>query len=484
MLICWSIILRLLGIFVIGVSVTQFVPLILALLDGDASRWSLIGSIGLGFAVGGAAWMLIRPPEHELTRREGMLFVALAWLVSVTFGALPFAFSPWFAGFTDACFESMSGFTTTGATVIGNVEGLPRSLLLWRAMTHWLGGMGIIVLAIAVLPLLGTGGMELYRAEFSGARSEKLKPRVAETALALWRIYVALTLGEYVLLRWAGMGPFDAVCHAFATLATGGFSTRNASIEAYQSPQIEYIVVVFMVLAGINFTLHYRFMVERRFRAVLWDPEILAYLGVLAVATVALTVPLVWVSRLPLEQSFRLALFQAASLQTTTGFSSADFEQWTPAATFMLLLLMMIGGCTGSTAGGMKVARIVMLVKVVGREFRRMAEKRAVFAIRFGGRAVSENTISNVLNLVYLAFLLCFVACLVLTATGLDLVTSFSAVLACMFNIGPGLGLVGPTENYGHLDSLVKWTLIICMLAGRLEFYTLLVLVTPAFWRK
>lgn len=484
MLICWSIILRLLGIFVIGVSVTQFIPLILAFVDGDASRWALIGSMVVGFAVGGAAWLLIRPPEHELTRREGVLFVALAWVVSVAFGALPFAFSPWFTGFTDAYFESMSGFTTTGATVVGNVEGLPRSLLLWRAMTHWLGGMGIIVLAIAVLPLLGTGGMELYRAEFSGARSEKLKPRVAETALALWKIYVALTLAEYLLLRWAGMGPFDAVCHAFATLATGGFSTRNASIEAYQSPQLEYIVVVFMVLAGINFTLHYRFMVERRFRAVLRDPEILVYLGILAVSTLVLMIPLVWVSELPLEQSFRLALFQAASIQTTTGFSSTDFELWMPAATFILLLLMMIGGCTGSTAGGMKVARIVMLVKVVGREFRKMAEKRGVFAIRFGGRAVSENTISNVLNLVYLAFLLCFAACLVLTATGVDLVTSFSAVLACMFNIGPGLGLVGPTENYGHLGGLAKWTLIVCMLAGRLEFYTLLVLVMPAFWRK
>ncbi len=484
MLIYWPIIVRLLGIFALGVSATQLIPLALALLDGDGSAWGLTASVLLGFAAGGAACGLVRNADHELTRREGVLFVALAWLVSVGFGALPFVFSPAFGGFTDAYFESMSGFTTTGATVVGNVEGLPRSLLLWRAMTHWLGGMGIIVLAIAVLPLLGTGGMELYRAEFSGARSEKLKPRVAETALALWRIYVALTLAEYVLLRWAGMGPFDAVCHTFATVATGGFSTRNLSIEAYQSPQIEYIVVVFMILAGINFTLHYRFLVERRVQAVLRDPEIVSYLGVLAASTLALTVPLAWVSGLPLGESFRLALFQAASIQTTTGFSSANFELWTPGATFILLLLMMIGGCTGSTAGGMKVARIVMLVKVVAREFKRMAEKRGVFAIRFGGRAVSENTVSNVLNLVYLAFLLCVAACLVLTATGLDLVTAFSAVIACMFNIGPGLGLVGPAENYGHLAAPAKWTLVFCMLAGRLEFYTLLVVVTPTFWRK
>lgn len=484
MVIYWPIILRLLGFVVLGVSAAQIIPWLLAWADGDSGAWPLAISVLAGLLVGGSVCLLIRPADHELTRREGVLFVAAAWVFAVLWGAIPYGISAHFPGWTDAVFESMSGFTTTGATILSDVEAVPRSLLLWRAMTHWLGGMGIIVLFIAVLPLLGTGGMELYRAEFSGAKSEKLKPRVAETALSLWKIYVALTAGEYLLLRWAGLGPFDAVCHAFATLATGGFSTRNQSIEAYQSPAVEYIVIVFMILAGVNFTLHYRLFVERKVRSFLRDSEVRAYLGCLAAATAALAVPLAATSDYSIEKSIRLAMFQAVSIQTTTGFSSTDFELWTPFATFVLLLLMLLGGSTGSTAGGMKMARIVMLGKIIAREFRRMVEKRGVFAVRFGGRPVPEHVLSNVLNLVYLAFLLCFAGSLILTATGLDLVTAFTAVVASMFNIGPGLGLVGPTENYGHLDLIAKWTLIVMMLAGRLEFYTVLVIFTPMFWRK
>jgi trk system potassium uptake protein TrkH len=444
----------------------------------------LAASSGSGVVLGGIVCLSLRPGEHELTRREGILFVALAWSAAVFWGALPYALSPDFPSWTDAVFESMSGFTTTGATILSDVESVPRSLLLWRALTHWLGGMGIIVLFIAVLPLLGTGGMELYRAEFSGAKSEKLKPRVAETAMSLWKIYVSLTLAQYLLLRVAGMGPFDAVCHAFATLATGGFSTRNLSIESFQSPAIEYVVILFMILAGINFTMHFRLFVERKVKSFFLDSEVRVYLLVLAAAAGCLALPLMVGSDMPVEKAVRLALFQAASIQTTTGFSSADFEQWVPFATYVLILLMILGGSTGSTAGGMKVARIVMLAKIVVREFRRMVEKRGVFAVRFGGRPVPEHVLSSVLNLVYLSLLLCFAGCLILTATGLDLVTAFSAVLAGMFNIGPGLGTVGPTENFGHFSGVAKWTLTFLMLAGRLEFYTVLVVLTPMFWRR
>jgi trk system potassium uptake protein TrkH len=474
----------LLGYFVLGVTAFLTLPLGLALWEGDEGVTSLLIALVSGLAAGGLGGFLFRPKPHEINRREGILFVVLAWVVLVTLGALPYFFSPFFPGFTDAFFESISGFTTTGATILIDIEGLPRSLLLWRALTHWFGGMGIIVLGIAVLPLLGTGGMELYRAEFSGAHSEKLKPRIAETALALWKIYVAFTLAEYVALRWAGMTSFDAVCHAFATMATGGFSTKAASIESFQSPAIEYVIVIFMILAGINFTQHYRLFVERQGRTFLKDPEIRYYLLTIVLAVVAVSASLLVYTTVSVPDAFRQSLFQVVSIITTTGFSSVDFELWPAFGTFVLLVLMFIGGCTGSTAGGMKTARIVMLLNVVGREFKRMVERRGVFAVRFGGKAVSENTVASVLNLVYLAFIINFAACLTLTAAGVDLMTAFSAVAAAMFNIGPGLGSVGPAENYAHLPSLVKWVLSFCMLAGRLEFYTVFVIFTPMFWRK
>ncbi len=467
-----------------GVAGSLIAPLLFALIEGDSGVYPVLFSMLIGGALGAGAAFLPRSDPHEINRREGILLVALAWVAAAALGGLPYFFSSYVGGFTDAFFESMSGFTTTGATILTDIEAVPHSLLLWRAMTHWLGGMGIILLGIAILPLIGTGGMELYRAEFSGARSEKLRPRIAETALSLWKIYVALTLSEYIALRFAGMTSFDAVCHSFATMATGGFSTRGLSIEAFQSPAIEYIVIVFMLLAGINFTQHYRLFVERKPWSFLGDSEIRAYGFITVAATGAVMLAIAPGSTWSLETSFRQALFQVVSIMTTTGFSSTNFARWVPVATFVLLMLMFIGGCTGSTAGGMKVARIVLLLKVIGREFRKMAEKRAVFAIRLQGRAIRETTIASVLNLVYLAFIINFSACLILTASGLDLVTAFSAVSAAMFNIGPGLGTVGPVDNYAHIPALSKWTLSFCMLAGRLEYYTVLVVVTPMFWRK
>lgn len=484
-MISWPTILQLLGFFLLGVTVCLIFPLGLAVFEGDTGILPLLLSLGLGLLAGGSTWFFLNPEPHEINRREGVLFVVLAWVGAAALGAFPYYFSPYIETFADAFFESISGFTTTGATILTDIESLPRSLLLWRAMTHWLGGMGIIVLGIAILPLLGTGGMELYRAEFSGARSEKLTPRIAETATALWKIYVTFTLAEYLALRLAGMSSFEAVCHSFATMATGGFSTRGISIEAFHSPTIEYIIIAFMMIAGINFTQHYRLLIMRKPVPFFKDPETRTFGLVVLAAGAAITVSLLLTgSSGSLESVVRRSLFQVVSIVTTTGFSSADFELWAPFAQFVLLVLMFIGGCTGSTAGGMKVARISMLLKVVGREFRRITERRGIFAVRFGGKAISENTLSSVLNLVYLAFVINFAACLILTATGLDLMTAFSAVAASMFNIGPGLGKVGPSENYSHLPIVAKWTLSFAMLAGRLEFYTVLVILTPMFWRK
>jgi trk system potassium uptake protein TrkH len=479
----WPSISRFLAYVVLAEAAAQLLPLGLALFARDPGTKPLLVSIVASAAAGGILFAVSRRPVEELNRKEGILLVVSSWVAMCGFGAVPFYLSPHFPTLSDAIFESVSGFTTTGATALSAVENLPDSLQLWRCFSHWVGGLGIIVLGVAVLPLIGVGGMELYRAEFSGATSEKLTPRIAETAAAMWKIYIALTLAHYAALRVAGMGAFEAVCHSWSTMGTGGFSTRNLSIEAFHSAAVETVIIIFMLLAGINFTLHYRLFVERRPRRFFTDLELGAYLAIIGVAALGMAVILAVNSDLGYAQALRAALFQAASMSTSTGYSSANFELWPPFAQLTLLALMFAGGCTGSTAGGLKTARIVLLEKVVGREFRRMLERRGVFAVRFGG-PVSEPTIQGLLNLVYLAFLVNFAASLVLTAFGVDVLTAISAVAACMFNVGPGLGAVGPYDNFGHLPALAKWALSFCMLAGRLEFYTFLVLFAPQFWRK
>lgn len=473
-----------LGKFLLGLAAFMLIPLAYGLLAGGDDPRPLVYSFVVTAGAGAVVLFTAGPARGELSPREGFVLAASVWIGAFIFGALPFWLSPQFPTFTDAFFESTSGFTTTGATVLANVEALGPSIQLWRCGMHWVGGMGILLLVIAVLPLLGAGGVHLYRAEFSGATSEKLKPRVTETALSLWRIYVALTLVEYLALRLAGMGSFDAICHSFSTVATGGFSTRTASIGAFGSPLIEGIVIVFMILGGLNFTRQYRVWVEHRPRGFFRDAEVRAYLLFLAAGTVLAAVWLMAGSGYEPVRALRSAAFHVTAVMTTTGFVTEDFALWAPFAQLLLLALMFVGGSTGSTAGGLKVARIVVLFKVVGRELKRLIERRGVFAIRLGAQVVPETIIQNALNIVYLAFLVNFTAALLLAATGLDLLTAISAVAACMFNIGPGLGAVGPFAHYGHLPLFAKWVLAFCMFAGRLEFYTVLVLCTPAFWRK
>jgi trk system potassium uptake protein TrkH len=455
---------------------------------GLVTRGPGLASLGLGFGATLACGLLLRSllpkPEKDLSQREALLLVVVAWFAISFFGALPFLWSPHFSGLTDAFFESASGFTTTGATILTDVEVLPHPLQLWRCFTHWLGGMGIVLLGLAVLPLVGHGGMALYRAEFSGAKSEKLKPRLAETALSLWKLYLAYTVAEFLALRLVGLDAFDAVCHSFSTLGTGGFSTRTASVGAFHSPAVEWVIVVFMMLAGISFVQHYRLIVERRPLAFFRDFEVRAFL-LIAVSSVALIVPtLIGYGGYSPARAVRAASFQVASILSTTGFSTEDFERWYPLAHVVLLGLMFVGGCTGSTAGGVKVSRVVLLARVVGREFRRMVERHGVFTVRLGGRVVPEATVQSLLSLVYLSLLVLAVGALALAAQGVDILTSIAAVVACMFNIGPGFGSVGPAESYAHLPAIAKWMLTLCMIAGRLEFYTLLVILTPAFWRK
>lgn len=422
--------------------------------------------------------------RRDLLRREGILLVSLSWLVICVFGALPFHFSTSYPTFTDALFESTSGFTTTGATVITDIDGLSRPLHLWRCFSHWLGGMGIVLLGVAILPLLGQGGNALYRAEFSGAASERMRPRIVESARALWRLYVLFTLAEIVLLKLAGMDLFEAVCHAFSTLGTGGFSTRTASLAGFNSPLIEYIVILFMFLAGVSFIQHYRFWIEHKPAAVFRDYEFRAYFVLALGVSAVIAVLLGSTHEMSAEVAIRTSLFQVVSIISTTGFVTADYGLWPPVLQLLMLMLMFSGGCTGSTAGGLKISRMVLMLHVVQRDFRRLAEPQGVFRIRAGDEVLPELAVTGLLNLVFLAMIVMLVASLLVSATGLDIVSAASSVIACQFNIGPGLGAVGPMSNFGELSPFAKWVLTFCMIAGRLEFYTFLMLFTRVFWSR
>jgi trk system potassium uptake protein TrkH len=479
-----DLLLHIVGQFLAMLAASMLVPLGVAVATRDSGLFPIGMSVLLTSVAAALLVLTSKRRSGELSLREGLLVVVALWVAVSAFGCLPFYLSPHFPSLADAFFESMSGFSTTGATVLDKVEVLPPSLHFWRCFTHWLGGMGIVVLGIAILPLLGVGGMHMYRAEFSGARSEKLTPRIAETAAALWKIYVALTLAEYIALRLAGMSTFEAILHSFSTLGTGGFSNRTASVGGFNSPAIEYIVILFMILGGVNFAMQYRLFVERRAQRFFGDIEIRAYFGVIAAATVAVTASLIVNTAYSFENGLRTALFQVSSIMTTTGFVTADFEQWSSFSQLTLLALMFIGGCTGSTAGGLKIMRIVLLMRIVGREFKRIVHRRGVFAVRLGEQVIPESAVQGLLNMVYLGFLINFSACLVIAATGVDILTCISAVASCMFNVGPALGAAGPAEHYGHLPALAKWVLSACMLAGRLEFYTAVVVLTPTFWRR
>jgi trk system potassium uptake protein TrkH len=475
----------LLGQFIIALAAVMLVPLCYGVLTGDGELRALTLSAVITAAVGGFLMALShRRPAREIKQREGILVVVLTWMCICFFGCLPFYFSPWFPNLTDAFFESASGFTTTGATVLEQVEMLSRPIQLWRCFSHWLGGMGIVLLGLAILPLVGQGGMYLYRAEFSGAKSQRLTPRVLETTKALWKIYILLTLLEILALWLAGMDGFEAVCQSFSTLGTGGFSTRTASIAGFDSALIEYIIIIFMLLSGMSFILHYRLWIERQPRSLWSDYELRGYLLLLLGATAIIASVLLWKNHMGGEQAFRAALFQVTSIITTTGFVTDDYAAWYPLCQLTLFMLMFVGGCTGSTAGGIKVARVLFLSRVVDREFRRMAEPQGVFTIRLGGETTPEPAVNGLLNLVYLSWLVIIFAWMLLTALGVDLLTSLSAVVACVFNVGPGLGGVGPLNTYEQLPDMAKWILSLCMIAGRLEFYTLLVILTRPFWQR
>jgi trk system potassium uptake protein TrkH len=480
----WYYVMRSVGAISVCISLTMLLPLAFALYYDDGSARPLIQSMALALSVGSAVFLFFRRfNQPHMSHRNAIAIVTFGWIAATVIGALPFLLSGTFDTFTDCIFESISGFSTTGSSVLADIERVPRGILMWRSLTHWLGGMGIIVLSLAILPFLGMGGMQLYRAEAPGPSPDKLTPRIRDTASALWKVYLVFTFAMIVLLMFGGMDIFDAICHTFGTLATGGFSTRNLSIAYYNSAYIDAVITIFMLLAGINFSLHYQ-MLSGKPRFMFTDPELRFFLSVVSVLILVTTFSLYQTSYPSLSQAFRHAAFQVASIITTTGYATADFEIWPALPQCILLFCMFLGSCAGSTGGGMKCMRIMLLLKHSYLELFRMIHPRAITQLKFGKRLVTEDIIKGVWGFFIIYLGLFILASLLLTAMKIDLLTSFSAVAACIGNIGPGLGNVGPREHFGHLPLAAKWVLSFCMLLGRLEIYTVIILFVPEFWRK
>jgi trk system potassium uptake protein TrkH len=480
----FAIIAKVLGILLMLFSLTLFPPILVSIWYADANHLAFLLAFAITFSTGLALWFPVHNHRGDLRTRDGFLVTALFWTVLGLFGSLPFLLSNSLSlSFTDALFESLSGLTTTGATVITGLDILPKSILYYRQQLQWLGGIGIIVIAVAILPMLGIGGMQLYRAETPGpVKDSKLTPRITETAKALFLMYLALTVICGFAYWLAGMSTFDAVGHAFSTVAIGGFSTHDASIGYFDSPTISIICTFFMIVAGINFALHFLGWNDKSLRNYLRDPECRFYLGWIAVGMVITVGYLYWSNTYNLGDSLLYGSFELVSILTTTGFGTADFSLWPTFLPFMLFLFAFMGGCAGSTAGGMKVIRVLLIYKQGMREIYRLIHPNAVFPIKIGSTTVSDRVLESVWGF-FSVYLLAFVAMfMLLMASGLDFVTAYSAVGACINNLGPGMGQVA--AHYGNINDFAKWVLCFAMLLGRLEVFTLLVLFTPMFWRK
>ncbi len=443
-----------------------------------------LGVSGLiSVTIGGLAMLATRKAPKVLNARDGFLIVAIGWILFSFFGSMPFILSGEIPSFTDAFFETISGFTTTGASILNEIEILPHGLLFWRSLTQWLGGMGIIVMSLAILPLLGVGGMQLFVAEVPGPTPDKLHPRIKETAKRLWAIYIIFTFAETLLLWIGGMTLFDAVNHSFTTMATGGYSTKTASLAYWDSPFIHYVIVIFMFLAGTNFTLSY-FAMHLRFKKVWQNEEFRYYLGFIFGFTILLTIILSFTELQSGEESFRHSLFQVVSIITTTGFVTFDYLSWIPLLGIILFMMMFFGGSAGSTGGGIKILRIVLLLKNSAMELKRLIHPNAVIPVWFNKSAVSPDILNNVFAFISFYIITVIVGVIVMTAMGYDIGSAFGAVAATLGNIGPGIGLVGPVENYAHIPVFGKWFLSFLMLIGRLELFTVLILFSPSFWKK
>ena len=476
-------IIRILGLILVieGFFIWLAIPVSLIFGEKDFPQFILSGAITLG--VGAAAYLPVRKTNLEVSRRDGYVIVTGAWILFSLFGTLPFLLTGSIPSFTDAFFETISGFTTTGASILNNIEELSHAVLFWRSLIQWLGGMGIILLTLILLPFLGIGGMQLFSAEVPSPTPDKLHPHVKDTAKRLWFIYLIFTFSETMLL-WAGdMGLYDAVCHSLTTMATGGYSTKQASIAFWSSPYIHYVITVFMFLAGTNFTLAY-FAMHGQFRKIWKNEEFRWYLGFVGGFTLLIAVGLYFTSGRAVEPSFRDALFQVVSILTTTGYATADYLQWAPWLIVLIFTLMFFGGSAGSTGGGPKIMRVVVMLKNSTQELKRMIHPNALIPVRLNRMAVEEQVVTSVLAFMAFYGIIAVVAMVALSMLGNDLNTSIGAVAATLGNIGPGIGNVGPALYYSEIQMAGKLFLSFLMLVGRLELFTVLVLFSPLFWRR
>ena len=479
-----SLIFRILGMLLMVFSFTLFTPIIISLWYGDGVFPYFLLAFAITVTSGALMWMPVAKQKTELRTRDGFLITSLFWIVLGLFGALPFLFAPNPGlSISDAVFESVSGLTTTGATVITGLESLPKSILFYRQQLQWLGGIGIIVIAVAILPMLGVGGMQLYRAETPGPiKDSKLTPRITETAKALFFIYLMLTISCAIAYWWAGMSEFDAICHAFSTVAIGGFSTYDTSIGHFNSPAIMMICTVYMLIAGINFALHFFAWREHSITHYLRDSESKFYLYTILTSALIVSSYLALSEVYDVDESLLHGLFQTVSIATTTGFATANFSAWPSFLPILLIILSFMGGCGGSTGGGMKVVRIMLMAKQGLREMSQLVHPNAIIPLKVGHRRVERKIVSAVWSFFAVYIFAFLVILLFLMACGMDYTTAFSAVTATLNNLGPGLGDV--SSHYGDINAPAKWILCFSMLLGRLEVFTLLVLFTPTFWRQ
>jgi len=471
-----------LGVLIIFLVLSLFIPLLVSLIYKENDLLSFLITMGIGLVTGIFLIITCRV-EQELRIKEGFTLVTLAWLIYAGLGALPFYISGYIPSYTDAFFETMSGFTTTGATILRDIEILPHGLLFWRSFTHWLGGMGIIVLTLAVFPITGMGGMKLFQTESPGPEVDKLKPRIKETAKILWEVYIFITAIEVILLFLAGMNLFDSLCHTFGTMGTGGYSTRNASVGFYKSAWIDYIIVVFMIIAGMNFSLHYQALKGKW--SVYWrSSEALFFLGAIMSGSLLIGIDLYLFHHYNLWETLQKSIFQTVSIITTTGFGTDDYELWGASSQIVLFIFMFLGGCAGSTGGAIKIIRILVLVKFGLSEIKRLIHPQAVLPVRIDHHTVPQDVINNIFSFFLLYLALFVIGVILMSLLGLDMLSSFGSVAATMGNIGPGLGSVGPVDNYAHISITGKWILSFLMLIGRLEIYPVIIFLVPVFWKK
>ncbi len=480
----WRPVLKVVGVLSLAIGLAMVLPLVVGLIYRDGSAVPYLKAMLVTLACGAGLFLIFRKDASgHLTTREGMAVVALGWAAVGLFGALPFYFEGPFPTFADALFESVSGFTTTGASVVTEIEGLSHGALFWRSLIQWIGGMGIIVLSIAILPFLGVGGMQLYKAEVPSPVPDKLQPRIRETAALLWKVYLLFTVVETLLLLAGGMSLYDATCHALTTMPTGGFSTKNASMAHFDSVYFDIVVTVFMVLAGINFSLHYQLLRGKPFS--FWqDAECRVFLIIVVALSLVVSFDIWRTVYDGLADALRYGFFQVVSIVTTTGYATADYEKWPAMSQLIIFFCMFLGASAGSTGGGMKILRIMLCFKFCYKELFSLIHPHAVSHVKIGGQPVPNDVIRSVFGFLALYIILFAVCTILMGGLGVDFTTSIGAVASCIGNIGPGFGLVGPVENYAQIPYLGKWLLIWCMLLGRLEIYTVIILLVPEFYRK